>query len=109
LFIFINKWYISIALYIDMQREFYFLLHTALLLIFTIVSISIGRILTWKAEKYGAVFLLFMSIYKLFFIDLFAISILIHVYLLIDVGIGGLMYSKTLLKEQKRPENHHEQ
>ncbi len=109
LFIFINKWYISIALYIDMQREFYFLLHTAILLIFTFVSISIGRLLTWKAVKYGGVFLLFMSIFKLFFIDLFAISILIRAFLFIGVGIGGLMYSKTLLKEQKRPENHHEQ
>src|SRR5699024_9994566 len=80
LFIFINKWYISIALYIDMQREFYFLLNTAILLIFTFVSISIGRLLTWKAVKYGGVFLLFMSIFKLFFIYLFDISIFIFYY-----------------------------
>lgn len=101
LFLFVNKWYISIALHLDIQREFFLLLHTAILLIFTFISISIGRKFKWKAVQFGGVFLLFVSIFKLFFIDLFAISILIRALLFIGVGIGGLLYSKTLLQTQK--------
>lgn len=104
-FVFVNKWYMSLAVYADLHREFYYLLHTAILLIFTFVSISIGRKQSWKAVKYGGVFLLFISIIKLFFIDLFAVSILIRALLFIGVGIGGLLYSKTLLKEQPKQEN----
>lgn len=102
LIIFINKWYISIAWYLNIQTEFFLLMHTAILLIFTFISITMGRTFKWKAVQVGGIFLLFMSIFKLFFIDLFAISILIRALLFIGVGIGGLFYSKTLLQKQQQ-------
>ena len=99
LFIFLNKWYISIALFYEIELEYFLLVHTFILFAFSFASISIGRRANWKPVKYFGAVLIIVGILKLFFVDLGTISILIRAILFIIVGVVGLLYSRTLFKE----------
>lgn len=100
LFIYLNKWYISIALFYEVELEYFLLVHTFILFAFSFVSISIGRKSNWKPVKYFGAVLILVGIMKLFFIDLGTISILIRAILFMIVGVVGLLYSRTLFKEE---------
>ncbi|MFS0576218.1 DUF2339 domain-containing protein [Sporosarcina sp. 179-K 3D1 HS] len=101
-FLFLNKWYFAFVETYDWEREFVLLIHTFLLFAFAFLSISIGRKMEWRPVKVLGVALIGLCILKLFFVDLASISIMIRAILFIVVGIVGLVYSRTLLKE---PEN----
>lgn len=99
-FIFLNKWYLAIAMFYELELEYLLLVHTFILFAFSFVSISIGRKFNWKPVKYFGALLILFCIFKLFFVDLGAISILIRAILFIIVGVVGLLYSRTLFKEE---------
>jgi hypothetical protein len=98
-FIFLNKWYFAIVNVNNWTWEYVLLVHTFLLFAFAFLSISIGRKLNWKHVKIIGVALIGICILKLFIVDLASISILIRAILFTVVGIVGLFYSRTLLKE----------
>ncbi|WP_339162389.1 DUF2339 domain-containing protein [Siminovitchia sp. FSL W7-1587] len=98
-FIFLNKWYFAITNVYDWDREYVFLVHTFLLFLFAFLSISLGRKWNWKAVKIIGSLLIGFCLLKLFFIDLINISIIIRAILFIIVGVVGLLYSRTLLKD----------
>lgn len=98
-FIFLNKWYFAIVNVNNWTWEYVLLVHTFLLFTFAFLSISIGRKLNWKHVKIIGVALIGICILKLFIVDLANISILIRAILFTVVGIVGLFYSRTLLKE----------
>lgn len=99
-FIFLNKWYLAIVMFNELELEYLLLIHTFILFAFSFVSISIGKRFNWKPVKYFGAVLILLCIFKLFFVDLGAISILIRAILFIIVGIVGLLYSRTLFKEE---------
>lgn len=99
-FIYLNKWYIGIALFYEIELEYFLLMHTFVLFAFSFASISIGRKLNWKPVKYFGAVLMIICILKLFLVDLGTISILIRAILFIIVGVVGLLYSRTLFKEE---------
>ncbi|BAQ09066.1 membrane protein [Bacillus sp. OxB-1] len=98
-FLFLNKWYFAWVDRYSWDSEFVLLVHTFLLFAFAFLSVSIGRKLDWRQVKVLGVVLIGLCILKLFFVDLAAISIMIRAILFIVVGIVGLVYSRTLLKE----------
>lgn len=98
-FIFLNKWYLSMTSHYNWDREYVFLAHTFLLFAFSFVSISVGRKYSWKYVKFIGALLIGVCVLKLFIIDLGSISILVRAILFTIVGVVGLVYSKTLLKE----------
>lgn len=98
-FIFLNKWYFAIVNVNNWTWEYVLLVHTFLLFTFAFLSISIGRKLNWKHVKIIGVALIGICILKLFIVDLASISILIRAILFTVVGIVGLFYSRTMLKE----------
>lgn len=99
-FVFLNKWYLAIALFYELELEYLLLIHTFLLFAFSFVSISVGKKFSWKPVKYFGALLILFCIFKLFFIDLGAVSILIRAILFIIIGVVGLLYSRTLFKEE---------
>lgn len=105
LFMFLNKWYLSLVPLFGIREDFYLLMHTFFLFAFAFLSVTIGRKYHWRAVKYAGTILLFICIFKLFFMDLFRISILIRAVLFIAVGIVGLMYSKTFLGKEDKPQS----
>ena len=98
-FLFLNKWYFAWVDRYSWDSEFVLLVHTFLLFAFAFLSVSIGRKLDWRQVKVLGVVLIGLCILKLFFVDLAAISIMVRAILFIVVGIVGLVYSRTLLKE----------
>lgn len=100
LFIYLNKWTISISLFYEIEVEYFLLVHTFILFAFSFASISIGKRLNWKPVKYFGAVLILIGILKLFFVDLGTISILIRAILFMIVGVVGLLYSRTLFKEE---------
>ena len=99
-FLYLNKWTISIALFYEVELEYFLLVHTFILFAFSFASISIGRKLTWKPVKYFGAVLILICILKLFLVDLGTISILIRAILFMIIGVVGLLYSRTLFKEE---------
>lgn len=100
-FLFLNKWYFAFAETFNWGWEFVLLFHTFLLFAVAFLSISVGRKMEWRQVKLLGVALIGLCILKLFFVDLASISILIRAILFIVVGTVGLVYSRTLLKEQE--------
>ncbi|MBE1553046.1 DUF2339 domain-containing protein [Sporosarcina limicola] len=98
-FIFLNKWYFAYVNSHNWSWEYILLVHTFLLFTFAFISISIGRKLNWKHVKIIGVGLIGVCILKLFLVDLASISILIRAILFMVVGVVGLLYSRTLLKD----------
>ena len=98
-FIFLNKWFFAIANAYHWDREYVFFVHTFIWFLFAFLSITIGRKMTWKPVIIFGSLVIGLSFIKLFFIDLANISILIRAILFIVVGLIGLLYSRTLVKE----------
>lgn len=98
-FIYLNKWYFSIASHFEWEVEYALLIHTFLLFIFSFASISIGRKLSWKSVVIIGAFLILIGVLKLFIIDLGSVSILLRAILFTIVGVAGLLYSRTLFKD----------
>ncbi|MFD1928813.1 DUF2339 domain-containing protein [Sporosarcina siberiensis] len=99
LFLFLNKWYVSTALYYELNWEYSLLIHTFLLFSFSFVSITLGGKMNWRHVRLAGVWLIVVCIIKLFFVDLVSVSIVVRAIMFIIVGIVGLIYSKTLTKE----------
>jgi uncharacterized membrane protein len=98
-FIFLNKWYLAFTKAYEWDLEYVLFAHTFLLFAFAFVSISIGGKMNWKYVKIIGAVLIIVCVLKLFIVDLSSISILIRAILFIIVGIVGLLYSRTLLKD----------
>lgn len=100
-FIFINKWYLSVTDVWLWDREYVFLGHTFLLFIFAFTSISLGGKMFWKSVRIGGFILVVLCVFKLFFVDLANVSIVLRAILFTVVGVAGLLYSRTLIKDDK--------
>ncbi|WP_318617769.1 DUF2339 domain-containing protein [Sporosarcina sp. YIM B06819] len=100
-FIYLNKWYFSFNAAYDWDLEYVLLVHTFSLFTFAFVSISVGGKMQWKWVKFIGAGLIVVCVLKLFIIDLASISIFVRAILFIIVGVVGLVYSRTLLKEEK--------
>ncbi|WP_203248247.1 DUF2339 domain-containing protein [Sporosarcina beigongshangi] len=100
-FIYLNKWYFSFIAAYAWDLEYVLLVHTFSLFTFAFVSISVGGKQQWKWVKFIGAGLIVVCVLKLFIIDLASISILIRAILFTIVGVVGLIYSRTLLKEEK--------
>ncbi|MCG7336669.1 DUF2339 domain-containing protein [Sporosarcina sp. ACRSM] len=100
-FIFLNKWFFAIAKVYAWELEYILFVHTFLLFAFAFLSISAGGKLQWKPVKFIGAGLIVVCVLKLFIIDLASISILVRAILFTIVGVVGLAYSRTLLKEEK--------
>ncbi|MGM8366006.1 DUF2339 domain-containing protein [Virgibacillus sp. W0181] len=100
-FIFINKWYLALTDVIGWDDEYVLLGHTFLLFLFAFASVSIGGKMEWKYVRIGGFVLIVLCVFKLFFVDLASVSIVVRAILFIVVGVVGLLYSRTLLKEEK--------
>ncbi|MHA6259287.1 DUF2339 domain-containing protein [Sporosarcina sp. CAU 1771] len=98
-FIYLNKWYFAFVAHNEWDLEYIYLAHTFLLFGFSFVSISIGRKMAWKFVRMAGILLIVICVLKLFILDLGSVSILIRAILFTIVGIVGLLYSRTLLKE----------
>ena len=99
-FIFLNKWYLAFTKAYEWDLDYVLFAHTFLLFAFAFLSISIGGKLNWKYVKVIGAVLLVVCVLKLFIVDLSSISILIRAILFIVIGVVGLLYSRTLLKDQ---------
>ncbi|MCG3087513.1 DUF2339 domain-containing protein [Sporosarcina cyprini] len=99
-FIFLNKWYLTIAFGYEWEWEYILFVHTFLLMAFAFISFSIGKVMNWKVVKILAAILVGFSLLKLFIVDMASISLFIRAILFIVVGIVGLLYSRTLLKDE---------
>ncbi|KAA0948545.1 DUF2339 domain-containing protein [Sporosarcina sp. ANT_H38] len=98
-FIVLNKWYLAFAKAYEWDLEYVLFAHTFLLFAFAFVSISIGGKMNWKYVKIIGAVLIIICVLKLFIVDLSSISILVRAILFTIVGVVGLVYSRTLLKE----------
>ena len=98
-FIVLNKWYFAFTTAYEWDLEYVLFAHTFLLFAFAFVSISIGGKMNWKYVKIIGAVLIIICVLKLFLVDLSSISILVRAILFTIVGIVGLVYSRTLLKE----------
>ncbi|MGM8213270.1 DUF2339 domain-containing protein [Virgibacillus sp. W0430] len=100
-FIFINKWYLASTAVWHWDEEFVLLGHTFLLFLFAFASVSFGGKMHWKYVRIGGFILLVLCVFKLFIVDLASVSIVVRAILFIGVGVVGLFYSRTLLKDDK--------
>lgn len=98
-FIVLNKWYLAFTTAYEWDLEYVLFAHTFLLFAFAFVSISIGGKMNWKYVKIIGAVLIIICVLKLFLVDLSSISILVRAILFTIIGIVGLVYSRTLLKE----------
>ena len=98
-FIVLNKWYLAFTTAYEWDLEYVLFAHTFLLFAFAFVSISIGGKMNWKYVKIIGAVLIIICVLKLFIVDLSSISILVRAILFTIVGVVGLVYSRTLLKE----------
>lgn len=101
-FIYLNKWYFAVVSYYEWELDYIFLAHTFLLFAFSFASISIGRKMDWKFVKIAGGALIAICVLKLFILDLGSVSILIRAILFTIVGIVGLLYSRTLFKDEPK-------
>lgn len=101
-FIYLNKWYFAVVSYYEWTLDYIYLAHTFLLFAFSFASISIGRKMAWKFVKIAGVALIAICVLKLFIWDLGSVSILVRAILFTIVGIVGLLYSRTLFKEEPK-------
>ncbi|QTD42588.1 DUF2339 domain-containing protein [Sporosarcina sp. Te-1] len=99
-FIFLNKWYLTIAFGYKWEWEYILFIHTFLLMAFAFISFSLGKVMKWKVVKILGAVLVGFCLLKLFLVDMASISILIRAILFIVIGIAGLLYSRTLLKDE---------
>lgn len=99
-FIVLNKWYLAFTTAYEWDLEYVLFAHTFLLFAFAFVSISIGGKMNWKYVKIIGAVLIIICVLKLFIVDLSSISILVRAILFTIVGVVGLVYSRTLLKEE---------
>ena len=97
--IFINKWYFAFTKAYEWDLDYVLFAHTFLLFAFAFLSISLGGKLNWKYVKVFGAVLLVVCVLKLFIVDLSSISILVRAILFIVIGVVGLLYSRTLLKD----------
>lgn len=98
-FILLNKWYFAFTAAYTWDLEYVLFVHTFLLFAFAFGSVSFGGKMGWKYVKIVGAVLIGVCVLKLFIVDLASISILVRAILFIIVGIVGLLYSRTLLKE----------
>ena len=98
-FIALNKWYLAFTKAYEWDLEYVLFAHTFLLFAFAFASISIGGKMNWKYVKIIGAVLIIICVLKLFVVDLSSISILVRAILFTIVGVVGLIYSRTLLKE----------
>ena len=98
-FILVNKWYLAFTSAYEWDLEYVLFAHTFLLFAFAFVSISIGGKMNWKYVKVIGAVLIVVCVLKLFIVDLSSISIVVRAVLFTIVGVVGLVYSRTLLKE----------
>lgn len=96
----LNSIYFTITNFIDVELEIFLLGQTFLLFIFSIASISFGRKEKEKWVQNFGFIILTISVFKLFFVDLHSVSLMIRTVLFLVVGAVGLVYSKTLLKNK---------
>lgn len=99
-FIFLNKIYLESADYFNLDSDYTYLIHTLLLFTFAFLSISIGRKQNWKHVKIIGALLIIACVFKLFFVDLGSVSLLIRAILFILVGVVGLIYSRSLFNKK---------
>lgn len=95
-FFLINKWLFSAVREYGWENETVLFVHTFLLFLFAFVSISVGRKMDWKAVRIAGFVLLAISFLKLFIVDLASVSVVIRAILFTAVGAAGLIYSRTL-------------
>jgi len=98
-FIVLNKWYLAFTKAYEWDLEYVLFVHTFLLFAFAFASISIGGKMDWKYVKIIGAVLIIICVLKLFIVDLSSISVLVRAILFTIVGVVGLVYSRTLLKE----------
>jgi len=98
-FISLNKWYLAFTNAYEWDLEYVLFAHTFLLFAFAFGSISIGGKMNWKYVKIIGAVLIIICVLKLFIIDLSSISILVRAILFTIIGVVGLVYSRTLLKD----------
>ncbi|SIT92628.1 DUF2339 domain-containing protein [Edaphobacillus lindanitolerans] len=100
-FVFLNKWFFSAVGEFNWHGEAILFTHTVLLFLFAFASITAGRQKKWKAVGAAGFTLLVLSFFKLFVVDMAAVSVMIRAVLFTAVGVAGLIYSRTLLGKQK--------
>ncbi|MGM9919872.1 MAG: DUF2339 domain-containing protein, partial [Bhargavaea sp.] len=98
-FFLVNKWLFSGVREFGWQDETVLFVHTFLLFLFAFVSITAGRKMDWKAVRIAGFALLGFSFLKLFIVDLASVSVVIRAVLFTAVGAAGLIYSRTLQKD----------
>lgn len=98
-FFLLNKLLFSGVREFGWQQETVLFVHTFLLFLFAFVSITAGRKMGWKAVRNAGIVLLALSFSKLFIVDLASVSVVIRAILFTAVGAAGLIYSRTLQKE----------
>ncbi|KZE37712.1 hypothetical protein AV656_09260 [Bhargavaea cecembensis] len=98
-FFLLNKWLFSGVREFDWENETVLFVHTFLLFLFAFVSITAGRKMNWKAVRNAGIVLLALSFSKLFIVDLASVSVVIRALLFTAVGAAGLIYSRTLQKD----------
>lgn len=102
---FLHKWYFAITdLFVD-NYEYAYIGHTLWLFLFAFLSISLGIRSQWKLVRIIGFGLVGFSLIKLFFFDLINVSIIVRAVLFIVVGVIGLVYSRTLLKDDEQRSN----
>ena len=98
-FFLMTKLYFSGVREFGWEDETVLFVHTFLLFLFAFVSISAGRKMDWKAVRIAGFALLAFSFLKLFIVDLASVSVVIRAVLFTAVGAAGLIYSRTLQKD----------
>lgn len=98
-FFLLNKLLFSGVREFGWEQETVLFVHTFLLFLFAFVSITAGRKMGWKAVRNAGIVLLALSFSKLFIVDLASVSVVIRAILFTAVGAAGLIYSRTLQKE----------
>ncbi|SDE74082.1 Predicted membrane protein [Bhargavaea beijingensis] len=98
-FFLMNKWLFSGVREFGWEHETVLFIHTFLLFLFAFISISVGGKQDWKAVRIAGFVLLAICFLKLFIVDLASVSVVIRAILFTAVGAAGLVYSRTLQKE----------
>lgn len=99
LFIVLNKWYFLATKQLAWNWEFVLFGQTFSWFAFAFLSISLGTKQRWRIVKIIGAALIGLTMVKLFVVDLASISILVRAILFTIVGIVGLIYSRTLVKD----------
>ncbi|MBP3951570.1 DUF2339 domain-containing protein [Bacillus suaedae] len=99
IFLFVNKWTFGISAQFNISSDYVYFIHSFVLLFFAFASTTAGRKFSWRWVRILGVILIGVTIFKLFFIDLVQVSIVVRAILFILVGITGVWYSRTLYQK----------